>query len=120
MKPFRRNPPQVQAHSRKPHSWRKRVLPKIIERDGAFCRSCGCAQSFTYKTWGQSNTADGHRFSWVYRVSLLELDHITPLHLGGDNEVSNLQLLCHECHKRKTSAERSVRMKAFYAEARAA
>ena len=34
-----------------------------------------------------------------------EIDHVVPLHLGGGNASSNLQLLCCLCHKQKTVAE---------------
>ena len=35
----------------------------------------------------------------------LEADHIKPLHLGGTDYSSNIQLLCYRCHKDKTSTE---------------
>ena len=38
-----------------------------------------------------------------------EIDHIVPLHLGGSNHRSNLQLLCHQCHKTKTMSEMIAR-----------
>lgn len=28
----------------------------------------------------------------------LEIDHIIPISLGGDNKYTNLQVLCHECN----------------------
>jgi 5-methylcytosine-specific restriction endonuclease McrA len=33
------------------------------------------------------------------------VDHIEPLHLGGSDEGSNKELLCHECHDVKTARE---------------
>ncbi|WP_416355520.1 HNH endonuclease [Aureimonas phyllosphaerae] len=36
-------------------------------------------------------------------------DHITPLADGGENVESNLQILCGDCHGKKTSAEASER-----------
>ena len=32
-----------------------------------------------------------------------EVDHITPVGLGGGDEMSNLQALCAICHREKTS-----------------
>jgi 5-methylcytosine-specific restriction endonuclease McrA len=32
----------------------------------------------------------------------LELDHVKPLSLGGDDSLDNLQLLCRVCHLDKT------------------
>lgn len=37
----------------------------------------------------------------------LEVDHVTPLFLGGDDAESNLQLLCWRCHKNKTTRDRA-------------
>lgn len=34
-----------------------------------------------------------------------EVDHIIPLHSNGDNEISNLQALCPNCHRHKTFHE---------------
>lgn len=39
-----------------------------------------------------------------------EFDHETPLILGGKNRESNIQLLCHECHRTKTKLD--VKLKA--------
>ena len=38
----------------------------------------------------------------------LEIDHILPLSSGGTNEENNLQALCIECHKKKTSEENEM------------
>lgn len=35
----------------------------------------------------------------------LELDHIVPSFYGGKTELSNLQWLCYDCHKKKTKEE---------------
>jgi len=35
----------------------------------------------------------------------VDVDHIVPLAAGGKNELSNLQLLCIECHKEKTKKD---------------
>lgn len=39
-----------------------------------------------------------------------ELDHIVPLHLGGQDNDSNRQGLCVECHKVKTRQEAQGRI----------
>lgn len=39
-----------------------------------------------------------------------EVDHRIPLALGGSEEWSNLQWLCHECHQKKTQQEKRARM----------
>ena len=38
-----------------------------------------------------------------------ELDHTIPLHLGGRDDKTNLQGLCHDCHEAKSKREASAR-----------
>ena len=38
-----------------------------------------------------------------------ELDHILPLFKGGSNNDENLQMLCVECHKKKTADDLGFR-----------
>ena len=40
------------------------------------------------------------------RSDTYEIDHIVPLASGGTNDDSNLQLLCVDCHKEKTTLEK--------------
>ena len=41
-----------------------------------------------------------------------EVDHVIELAAGGDNSIENLQVLCKQCHKAKTAAYNSKRMRA--------
>ena len=41
-----------------------------------------------------------------------EIDHVVPLHLGGEDDVANCWALHTECHKRKTQAEEIRRLRA--------
>lgn len=38
-----------------------------------------------------------------------EVDHIQPLFKGGEDVESNCQVLCHECHEKKTKRDVSGR-----------
>lgn len=49
----------------------------LIEKNGAYCEMCG-----------QTDVP-------------LQVDHIIPISKGGLNEISNMQLLCYECHMKK-------------------
>ena len=40
-----------------------------------------------------------------------EMDHIQPLFKGGSNDDDNLQMLCIECHRRKSADDLGVRYK---------
>ena len=100
--------------------WKRRMFAAIAERDGEACVTCKSGQAFSWIDAGRGQTEDGIAFCWTYQRSFLELDHAVPLSVGGTNDVDNLQLLCHDCHKKKTSAERSLRLKRLFAEARAA
>jgi 5-methylcytosine-specific restriction protein A len=59
-----------------------RVRKRIIERDMGLCQACKNERGLIRAGY--------------------EADHIDPL---GSNDDSNLQLLCPQCHKRKTSTE---------------
>ncbi|MGL6038124.1 MAG: HNH endonuclease [Soonwooa sp.] len=37
----------------------------------------------------------------------LQIDHIIPVHHGGRNEVSNVQILCSKCNRNKSSKNNS-------------
>lgn len=59
----------------------KRVRREVMKRDGFKCVLCGAA-------------------------GRLECDHIKPVRKGGaEYDMDNLQMLCKECHARKTRAE---------------
>jgi 5-methylcytosine-specific restriction protein A len=65
----------------------RRARNRILDRDEYTCRICH------------------HLFS----PRNLEVDHITPLHLGGSDTDDNRQTLCKACHKQKTDAEGKAR-----------
>jgi 5-methylcytosine-specific restriction protein A len=62
-----------------------KIRKRILLRDNYTCRKCG-------------------------RVSVdLEIDHVTPLHLGGQETDSNRQSLCRDCHDIKSLEEEKER-----------
>ena len=58
----------------------QRVKVELFEKCGGVCR--GCLDTFA-------------------QIGNLEVDHIKPLHRGGTDDYSNLQLLCRSCNTRK-------------------
>jgi 5-methylcytosine-specific restriction protein A len=40
-----------------------------------------------------------------------EMDHIVPLFMGGSNDDDNLQMLCVECHRKKSADDLCVRFR---------
>ena len=67
-------------------SARSRLRRKVLARDSFTCRWCGVVDR---------------------SGRILEADHTTPLHLGGDHSMENLQTLCRICHSTKSKAEQS-------------
>lgn len=63
--------------------WR-RIRDRILARDKYLCQRC---------------------LSLGLLTPASEVDHITPIHLGEDNQDHNLQSLCSPCHKAKTATE---------------
>lgn len=106
--------------TRKPSSWRKRAVARIGRRDGFKCAICGVDDYNIVRRGGLCGSfANGNYYQIVYITSCLELEHTTPLSEGGSNDDNNLKLVCHACHKLKTSKEKSNRLKALFAEWRA-
>ena len=60
--------------------WRH-LARQAKERDNYQCRACG-------------------RFA-----ERLEVDHVIPMHSGGEHHIDNLQTLCRDCHAGKTGRE---------------
>lgn len=89
----------------------------LIERDGAVCCVCGAQEKRTCADGGVFNGSDEFtertRYTRVIWRSILEVEHTVPLHMGGTNEPDNLRLMCNPCHRAKTSAEQSARLKAL-------
>lgn len=114
-------------NARKGSTWRAKAYAALVERDGASCAECGAGERTIWRKAGYNTNEDWgrceddrtvSRFVNVNPSSNLEVDHIKPLIDGGSNDLSNLWLLCTHCHKKKTSAEHSARLKAMFAEAR--
>lgn len=64
-------------------AWMK-IRTRILRRDKGLCQECLRNGKPTEAT---------------------KVDHITPLHLGGDDNDENLQGLCKPCHDAKTAEE---------------
>lgn len=62
-----------------------RLRLQILARDNFRCRFCGRTPRDCLR---------------------LEVDHMTPIFLGGTDNKNNLQTLCYECHKGKTITEK--------------
>lgn len=101
---------------RKGSGWRARMATRVAARDGNHCAQCRSPQTTIWRKNGcGTSPLSEFRHTLVYPTSNLELDHKIALHVGGDNDFSNLQLLCNACHRTKTSKEQSARLKALFA-----
>lgn len=58
----------------------------LMEDQKDSCNECGCDV-------------------FMGKLSNADVDHIIPLRLGGSCQISNLQILCVTCHRRKTALE---------------
>lgn len=52
----------------------------------------------------------GHRCEWCGAATRLRCDHVVPVRYGGGSGVDNGQVLCEDCHRRKTRAEPELRI----------
>ena len=77
---------------------RKTVKKQLLKRKGSICskeHGHGCGQSF--------------------KPHELTIDHIIPIALGGNlADPSNLQLLCQDCHRKKTFGKEQLLTNELY------
>ena len=69
-----------------------RVKDRVARRAGDHCQNPACKRKIAGKLRG-------------------EVDHIISIIIGGENRESNLQLLCYDCHKAKTSLDVKIKSK---------
>jgi hypothetical protein len=91
---------------------RTKIYSNLCERDDEQCAQCGCDAATIWRRMGLYCTEENWQYTKVWPTSNLEIDHRVPLWAGGDNDESNLWLLCVDCHKRKTAQEASQRRRA--------
>lgn len=63
------------------------LINKLIRKQKGACSKCGLL---------------------IIKRNLLELDHITPISLGGKYKINNLQILHKHCHDKKTATDGSL------------
>lgn len=68
-----------------------------------------CSWKCTHCGDSTLNHSSSLPWSGVPREDRLEVDHIIPLRFGGLDDISNMQILCHTCHCRKTAKEHRIK-----------
>lgn len=72
----------------RPHNFTRKQKAEIALRAGGCCEKCGA----------RLKAGEG------------DADHVLPVELGGESEISNGQWLCRPCHKGKTADDvRAIR-----------
>ena len=66
------------------------------------CRGPGEDDGFVYECPFKRNDGNGSLTTPFFLFQGYEVDHIQELQNGGTNELSNLQILCKQCHWIKT------------------
>lgn len=98
---------------------------KVLKRDKGICAACGIdaealGNRLDYMHHEQRTEAfkvlreNGFNvpsYGTYSCSSLWEADHVEALDEGGSRELSNVQTLCHPCHKEKTAEQASRRGK---------
>lgn len=65
-----------------------KVRKQLLESEGYICKACGCEVHDEYGVGRNSRTK-------------AQADHIVALANGGNNDISNFQILCRRCNLRK-------------------
>lgn len=69
--------------------WRKRLITKLMARDGCNCRLCG---KILDRKISNPNSSE-----------YITLDHIKPLSKGGEDNFQNIQLAHNKCNQLKAN-----------------
>lgn len=81
------------------------------------CWACGIGPSAITPFMQEAEGLDYKEHEWLYtcwnRAKFLERCHIVPDSRGGSNDVSNLLLLCKECHKEAPDSINPAFMKTY-------
>lgn len=74
------------------------AIDQIVERQLGECARAGCnnAISTTENFWGLDGEKEEQGF--LKTINSGELQHIQPRALGGTDDISNLEIMCDECH----------------------
>lgn len=78
--------------------WYGQVRARLVQRAGMQCHLCGLDPT---KAEIGSYHAQGTWPSW------LQVDHVTPLELGGEHHLDNMRLLCSGCNNAAWTVARS-------------
>jgi HNH endonuclease len=84
-------PPEYQRYFERPGVLKRAEVPRWVQRavfyrDQGRCVACGTDLSGLLSAWSEEN-----------------YDHVIPLSAGGINDVTNIQMLCGRCNRRKGS-----------------
>ena len=103
------NPEQVRERGRQ---WRKENIEKARERDRIRWAS---RQAITEEVKLALFEFYNHTCLCCGEGEIkLELDHIVPLKLGGEDVIENLQPLCHSCNASKGAKTMDYRQEVLY------
>ena len=101
------------------HAWAAEQEKFVRKRDGGRCAACReRPKKWVRAKYESTDRATRGRYVRIKRACALELDHLTPLWSVANLPAherraffgpSNLQLLCPDCHRAKTTREAAER-----------
>ena len=86
-----------QRNDRLPMGKTHMMKARLIKQSGKRCQGCG---------WQAPKNV--HEQALARQEGTFELDHKVPLSRGGNNDISNLWVLCLPCHDGKTAGSKNM------------
>ena len=113
----------IQDEEKKPNNYRKALSPTATKciftgQQGNCCRGPGeneCVKGSTtlwccpHKLDGKPGKLEDPNINNYFKGYNYEFDHIIPKEQGGDENITNMQALCVDCHSTKTKMSQLIK-----------
>lgn len=110
------NPPVSCTIMAEMKDFKNRITENENEKQPVINKTTKIKNSKRTKICGHTKKIVAHSQDWKCKICKAKLpanyetDHITPLFKGGNNELTNLQALCNNCHGEKSIFEQSNKL----------
>lgn len=74
---------------------------RVFFHHGTICINNSCSKEGIYLIKAKNNAGGFHVDLYTENFEMMTIDHIVPKSKGGNNDIDNLQPMCHTCNTKK-------------------